>query len=194
MDGDKAKEIFVKSRLPFDTLGQIWFVIPLSMLQIKITYVSRLNRNLADTRGRGSLDAADFTLGMYLIQQTMNGTLTTLPTVLDPKLYASAIGPPPPTPVKSSFSKPAPPPPHHQPVVAQVPWIITATEKAESDGYFASLVGNDEVVDGEKAVGFFSMSGLPIDILAKVWYVGSPLSIQRSKKLILEMDVGIWLI
>ena len=46
---------------------------------------------MADTRSRGSLDVADFTVGMHLIQGTMSGTLASLPAVLNPALYASAL-------------------------------------------------------------------------------------------------------
>lgn len=48
-------------------------------------------RNLADTHSRGSLDVADFTIGMHLIQHTMNNDLPSLPAVLSPALYASAV-------------------------------------------------------------------------------------------------------
>lgn len=70
IDGDKAKEIFVKSKLPFDKLGAIW--------------------NLADTHARGSLDATDFILGMHFIQHTMSGRLNSIPAALPPGLYEQA--------------------------------------------------------------------------------------------------------
>lgn len=49
-------------------------------------------RNLADTKGRGALDLADFTVGMYLIQSTMSGQLPFVPTSLPPGLYEQAGG------------------------------------------------------------------------------------------------------
>lgn len=70
IDGDKAKEIFVKSKLPFDKLGAIW--------------------NLADTHARGSLDATDFIIGMHFIQHTMSGRLNSIPAALPPGLYEQA--------------------------------------------------------------------------------------------------------
>jgi epidermal growth factor receptor substrate 15 len=70
LDGEKAKEIFVKSKLPFDKLGAIW--------------------NLADTKARGRLDLTDFIIGMHFIQSTMNGTLTTIPATLPAGLYERA--------------------------------------------------------------------------------------------------------
>lgn len=70
LDGEKAKEVFVKSKLPFDKLGAIW--------------------NLADTKARGMLDLTDFTIGMHFIQCTMNGSLTSIPSTLPAGLYEKA--------------------------------------------------------------------------------------------------------
>ena len=49
-------------------------------------------RNLADTQNRGSLDATDFCIAMYLIQATMSGQLSFVPTSLPPGLYDQASG------------------------------------------------------------------------------------------------------
>ena len=49
-------------------------------------------RNLADTQNRGSLDAIDFCVAMYLIQATMSGQLSFVPTSLPPGLYDQASG------------------------------------------------------------------------------------------------------
>lgn len=153
-------------------------------------------RNLADTHSRGSLDVADFTIGMHLIQHTMNGALPSLPSVLSPALYASATSlalPTSPTPAsrisgptsplrQNSFAQPArvvsPQStgygynafPQQQQQQKFVPWEIDAKEKAESDGYFEGIdVGRAGAMEGEAAVGFFGQSGLPIDVLARVW-------------------------
>lgn len=32
LDGDKARDIFIKSKLPYDKLGQIWFVLIISCI------------------------------------------------------------------------------------------------------------------------------------------------------------------
>jgi epidermal growth factor receptor substrate 15 len=47
-------------------------------------------RNLSDTQNRGSLDVADFTVAMYLIQASMSGQLPFIPTTLPPGLYEIA--------------------------------------------------------------------------------------------------------
>ncbi|KAK4699907.1 hypothetical protein P7C70_g6347, partial [Phenoliferia sp. Uapishka_3] len=134
----------------------------------------------------------------------MNGSLPTLPTVLNPTLYASALSPnlnlnpsassPLPTPSRLASSASNPPgSPLRQssmasiqaqntgysafrntsaPVAApaQIPWEITASEKADSDKFFDEVdTGRRGAIEGEAAVGFFSQSGLPIEQLAKVW-------------------------
>ncbi|EJT98522.1 hypothetical protein DACRYDRAFT_118778 [Dacryopinax primogenitus] len=72
LSGEKARYVFLKSKLPFDTLGQIWV--------------------LADTQSRGALDLTDFILGMYFIQSTMNKSIPTLPATLPAELYEQASG------------------------------------------------------------------------------------------------------
>ncbi|KAH9997547.1 hypothetical protein BJV77DRAFT_1065167 [Russula vinacea] len=72
LSGEKAREVFVKSKLPVEQLSQIW--------------------NLSDTQNRGSLDVADFIVAMYLIQASMSGQLPFIPTTLPPGLYEMASG------------------------------------------------------------------------------------------------------
>ncbi|CCM03843.1 uncharacterized protein FIBRA_05992 [Fibroporia radiculosa] len=74
LSGEKARDVFVKSKLPVDKLSQIW--------------------NLADSKNRGALDATDFTIALYLIQATMSGQLQSIPPVLSPSLYEQAGGKP----------------------------------------------------------------------------------------------------
>ncbi|KAK8845561.1 hypothetical protein IAR55_006276 [Kwoniella newhampshirensis] len=77
--GEKARDMFVKSGLPYDKLAQIW--------------------NLADTQDRGSLDLTDFIIGMYLIQSCMANSNLSLPPTLPPGIYEQAAGGRPPPPV-----------------------------------------------------------------------------------------------
>ncbi|KAL0578244.1 hypothetical protein V5O48_003739 [Marasmius crinis-equi] len=70
LSADQARDLFVKSKLPNDTLLQIW--------------------NLADTQSRGALDATDFALGMYFIQGVMSKNIANLPESLPPGLYQQA--------------------------------------------------------------------------------------------------------
>ncbi|KAI9509957.1 hypothetical protein F5148DRAFT_1183471 [Russula earlei] len=70
LSGEKAREVFFKSKLSIEKLSQIW--------------------SLSDTHSRGSLDVADFIVAMYLIQASMSGQLPFIPTTLPPGLYESA--------------------------------------------------------------------------------------------------------
>lgn len=70
LSNEQAKDVFLKSKLPYEKLGAIW--------------------NLADTKQRGMLDLPDFIIGMHYIQGTMNGTITSLPSTLPPGMYEAA--------------------------------------------------------------------------------------------------------
>ncbi|PWN51418.1 EF-hand, partial [Violaceomyces palustris] len=193
IDGEKAKEIFVKSKLPFDKLGAIW--------------------NLADTQARGSLDLTDFIIGMHFIQNTMNGSLNSIPAVLPAGLYEQAKGGPssstfrafappighPSSPIAAQttggsaggiqrqFTGPAvsrtfsPPPPLQNVSVFRSPpppvnpgknsaWDVTADEKTRSDRFFDGLdTENKGVLEGSAVVPFFMQSKLSESVLAHVW-------------------------
>lgn len=194
--GDKARDIFIKSKLPFETLGQIWCVLS-RLASCTWADAASVRRNLADTHSRGSLDVADFTIGMHLIQHTMNGALPQLPAVLNPALYASATSlplpavgaagsriptstaPGPTSPLRQSSIAPPSPAyasPQQQQQFApqaqqqQQPWDISAQEKLESDSYFDGIdTARKGTIEGEAAVGFFMQSGLGMEVLARVW-------------------------
>lgn len=165
LDGDKAREIWVKSELPFDVLGQIW--------------------SLADTHARGQLDLTDFTIGMHLLHLVLDGKLPRnvegLPKVLDPALYKAAMTTLPPPPPASSAAATAPisqaqlRPQQTGPAGAaggQSGWAISPAEKQESDQWFDQLdSARKGQLEGEQAVGFFGQSGLGVEVLAKIWCV-----------------------
>lgn len=71
LPGDKAKEIFMKARLPTNILGEIWA--------------------LCDRNVSGSLDKQEFVMAMYLIQLSMSKhpSVTPLPTSLPNQLWNS---------------------------------------------------------------------------------------------------------
>ncbi|KZV94049.1 hypothetical protein EXIGLDRAFT_835255 [Exidia glandulosa HHB12029] len=197
LPGEKAREIFLKSKLPYERLAQIW--------------------NLADTRTRGALDSTDFIIAMYLIQASMSNTLPTLPAVVSPVLYevasggvvshstgassvsaaspiAAAFNAPKPIPRnltgQSSFASPQltgqvpaarPPPPAIPPrnlafpLAAPPPpvpqhWDVSAQEKASSDAFFDQLdPQRTGFVGGDVAGPFLVESTLSEDVLAQVW-------------------------
>ncbi|KAK9366760.1 hypothetical protein V1509DRAFT_673142 [Lipomyces kononenkoae] len=70
LSGERAREIFVRAKLPTETLGQIW--------------------NLTDAHRRGALDTTEFVIAMHLIQCTLNGSLPALPSSIPPALLTAA--------------------------------------------------------------------------------------------------------
>ncbi|KZV61887.1 hypothetical protein PENSPDRAFT_693017 [Peniophora sp. CONT] len=187
LSGDKARDVFVKSKLPVDKLSAIW--------------------SLSDTKGRGALDQTDFTIAMYMIQALMSNSLTFVPTTLPPGLYeqaspdgvashstggsfnrASMLVPQSTGPISTHSTglgaRPPPPvvPPRAQsqfipafPGVPQQqadtrPWDVTPQEKANSDKFFDELdKAKRGYIDGDTAVPFLLLSKLPGDQLAQVW-------------------------
>ncbi|KAK9245613.1 hypothetical protein V1506DRAFT_537832 [Lipomyces tetrasporus] len=108
LSGDQARDIFVRARLPTETLGQIW--------------------NLTDIHRRGALDVTEFVIAMHLIQCTLNGSLPTLPPSVPQTLITSASSgsdggrPSPRTSARASMAPQLPPPQHqHQQPAAPRP-------------------------------------------------------------------------
>lgn len=62
ISGGEAKKAFLKSKLPTTSLRQIW--------------------DLADIDKDGALDAEEFAVAMFLIEQLNNGEITELPAIL----------------------------------------------------------------------------------------------------------------
>ncbi|KIJ17083.1 hypothetical protein PAXINDRAFT_73420 [Paxillus involutus ATCC 200175] len=193
LSGDKARDVFVKSKLPVDKLSQIW--------------------TLADTQDRGALDSTDFTIAMYLIQGAMSGQLSFIPTSLPPGLYQQAGGggiiahasggsAHPSSPGTSSFAVAAkqplvqtnftgqstippalpsrrPVPAGHLPGVPPFPaaapqatgqWDVTPVGKASADRFFDTLDPHRRgYIEGDVAVPFMLQSKLPEEVLAQVW-------------------------
>ncbi|KAF9434224.1 hypothetical protein BGZ76_008363 [Entomortierella beljakovae] len=196
LEGDKAREVFLKSKLPVDKLSQIW--------------------SLADTKQRGSLDMTDFTIAMYYIQHTMDGSIKNLPSVLpqsvlkacsgsgggatglvaSPVLSAQTInrqltgnninmhsntiarqltgnlgGTPNPlskqnTGGANNIFGSA----SASSVTSSIPWDVTPEEKIKFDRFFDQLDSNgDGIIEGEEAGKFFMNSRLPETVLAQIW-------------------------
>ncbi|KAF9977719.1 hypothetical protein BGZ73_005082 [Actinomortierella ambigua] len=195
LDGEKAREVFLKSKLPVEKLGQIW--------------------NLADTKQRGSLDLTDFTIAMYYIQHTMNGSIKTLPTTLSLPVLKACSAPNVgmlsspvlstqalprqatgggvsghlPRQMTGSFGLSTSPLPK-QLTGGQMPsatsafglsssstlpsldttWDIAPEEKAKFDRFFDQLDKTGSgALGGEEASKFFMNSRLPESILAQIW-------------------------
>ncbi|CAB4483010.1 hypothetical protein RhiirA1_415798 [Rhizophagus irregularis] len=165
LEGGKAKEFFMRSKLNVEKLGQIW--------------------TLADTKVRGKLDLPEFIIAMHLIQQTMKGSIKTLPSELPNGFYEMASG--------TEINTPASPPifarnlssprPGQSPVTRHMTldsgtitpsifqdnsWDVTEREKASFDRLFDEENKNGYIT-GEGAANFFMKSKLHHDQLAQIW-------------------------
>ncbi|KAF0391995.1 Epidermal growth factor receptor substrate 15 [Gigaspora margarita] len=159
LDGEGVRDILMKSKLPLDKLGQIW--------------------TLADTKKRGKLDMAEFIIAMYFVQNTMNGTIKSIPSVLPEGLYDMASGKTPSTSSPSSLPT-SPQPASRQiagvvdspmsPIIQNYSWDVTAEDKATYDRYFTSVDGiNKGYLTGDEAANFFMKSRLTPNVLAQIW-------------------------
>lgn len=157
LQGQQAREIFQRSKLPTQTLIQIW--------------------NLADRQQRGALGAAEFVVAMHLITCSKSGALPVLPQILPPGLYEAAAGRPPRGgPDRRGPGRPSVPPIPRQfsgsgaqraqsplsrqytPPVQQAPvqqqsltggWAISPQEKARFDSVFMTVEkSNPDVING----------------------------------------------
>ncbi|CAI2172100.1 9968_t:CDS:10 [Funneliformis geosporum] len=171
LDGEKARDIFMRSKLPVEKLGQIW--------------------TLADTKHRGQLDLPEFIIAMSLIQQIMKGTIKTLPTELPSGFYEMASGI-----VTSNPTSPKSPPflARHVTVSAGSPrsgqspvfghtslnssittaqdnsWDVTEKDKESYDRFFETLDEKSRgFLTGAEAANFFMKSNLTPEQLAQIW-------------------------
>ncbi|KAI0713264.1 hypothetical protein C8Q76DRAFT_621024 [Earliella scabrosa] len=174
--GSQAKDVFMKSKLPWNTLSEIW--------------------TLADFRRRGFLDVADFTIAMYLIQALMTGKLTSVPKSLPHKLYEEAAqhtptpnssdsslhlpSAPPmhPSRVASSQSPFAGPPPRHPSrtsdrAASRPPsprWDVSPATKVQANHIFSTLDPRGKGrVKGEAVRTYIHQSGLSPNAAGRIW-------------------------
>ncbi|KAF7728439.1 hypothetical protein EC973_006119 [Apophysomyces ossiformis] len=184
IEGDAARNILLKSKLPAKTLGDIW--------------------NLADVRKSGNLNQTEFIIAMHYVAKLMERSLTTLPPQLPPHVYAAAAGNVQSpvlrqmstdrlvaSPIQSFAATPrqmnnmvATPPQRAQAIdslgnmafssaaTAKEPrqWDVTAQEKAQYDVFFDKIdMRRVGFIQGREAVEFFKNSRLPDADLAQVW-------------------------
>ncbi|KAJ3279727.1 hypothetical protein HK104_001197 [Borealophlyctis nickersoniae] len=114
-EGESARELFLKSTLPVDTLGKIW--------------------NLVDTTGAGKLSQNQFALAMFFITRMRQGLIPSLPTSIPPSLFNSIAmgnaGSP------SSTSAIVSSPPATSPLFPSTPSMSVASPLSQS--YFGTL-------------------------------------------------------
>ncbi|KAG1458602.1 hypothetical protein G6F46_007249 [Rhizopus delemar] len=168
MDAETARNVFLKSKLPVDTLSQIW--------------------NLADVRQSGTLNQSEFIIAMHYIAKLMDGTMKTLPDKLPPVVFQSATAVETPSPLMSNIVSPSltrqasmMTPPQRARTIdslgslafgapATQDWDVTAQEKQQFDTYFDKIDSNHTCyIQGKEAVEFFKNSRLPETELAHIW-------------------------
>lgn len=172
--GNKAREIFIKAKLPTQTLGAIW--------------------GLCDRNNSGSLDKIEFVMAMHLIQLTLqqNPAVQNLPSVLPNYLWnsltstaSSSMTPLSANNTGFSFSSGNGSVVRHSSIArkpslsrlpsgtfsnAAVDWTLTPEKKQQFDAIFDSLDKEKKGSLGSNVlVPFFLTSKLGQDVLATVW-------------------------
>ena len=152
--------------------------------------------NLADTEQKGHLGLTEFIIAMHLLSSYKNGSMRALPQILPAGLYEAAArrgvarqttGS---RPLSDSIPSSAPSRQHtatgypaqgqstarpqqapfQQAITTGDQWAVGSQEKAQFDQIFAKVDSqNLGYITGEQAVGFFSNSRLPEDVLAQIW-------------------------
>lgn len=168
LDGGDARNIFLKFRLPNETLIQIW--------------------NLVDTQRRGKLDQGEFVLAMHLIRSITNRSLPQLPSTLPPGVLDMINAPPSqvgrsasvtsnssarysvPDSRRSSEARQPQAPSQQTQFIAQPEWTITPQDRTKFNSIFASLdKSNRGVIGAAEVVPFLTTSNLPEETLAQIW-------------------------
>ncbi|KAJ7283472.1 hypothetical protein C8J57DRAFT_736117 [Mycena rebaudengoi] len=112
IEGERAREIFMKSKLAPEVLSQVW--------------------DLSDTQCRGALDSTDFAIAMHLIQGLMLNKLSVLPAALPNGLYEHVAGCPVNTPTSPTSPRVKPAVANEQDQTAAHSVIIEANEAAQN--------------------------------------------------------------
>jgi len=150
LEGEPARTIFLRARLPNEVLGQIWYVSPIHPFWVTsiLGGFGADSRALADTHNRGALDITEFTIAMHLIQSLMTNQINAVPTSLSPELISAAgIG----SPITGQFSQNGirrtesmsstgsgrlPPPPQLPPKIQQSPLTADFTGGSQAGSAF----------------------------------------------------------
>ncbi|CAH1764551.1 11462_t:CDS:10, partial [Entrophospora sp. SA101] len=171
VDGDKARECFLRSKLSSTTLSQIW--------------------DLADTKHRGRLDMNEFIIAMHLIKQYMAKNIRKIPQTLpsgfyemaasvnldasSPSLFPGSLSSPssiPRSEMSSAVKNPTLNPDGFNTKYAFIEdsWDVTLQDKTEYDKIFDSI---DQMkrgfLTGSEAAKFLVESNLNQDTLATIW-------------------------
>lgn len=149
--GNDARDIFLKSKLPVETLGQIW--------------------SLVDPDGSGKIDKIRFLLSLSIITNLKKGTLASCPTTIPSQLLAA---------IKSMNSSAPSSPPQilrkasKMSVTSSVYENLTPDlSEADRQSYHAFFKTLDtdkkDYLTGAESYAFFVKSGLSASDLAQIW-------------------------
>ncbi|RKP30002.1 hypothetical protein METBISCDRAFT_17328 [Metschnikowia bicuspidata] len=143
LDGNTAKGILTKAKLPTLTLGQIW--------------------SLVDVDNKGLLDLPAFLMAMHLIQGLLSGSLKQLPPFLPDHLWKSATVPDQPAPYFNPTSV------THQGTSNQE-WIVSPLQKQLFNSIFDSLdTAKIGALGPDQVANFLKTSRLDQLDLATIW-------------------------
>lgn len=170
VQGDAARDLFMKSSLSVVSLKSIW--------------------DLVDPKGLGVLGRTQFFVAMYIITRMKQGSLTAVPAQIPPQLW-EVLNEQPSSTVGSTVSDK---PPLSRTMTAHkfessfnqsfntavgetsslsessTQWAISSAEKTVYDGYFDAVdVKKAGFLSGEQAYEFFLKSELSQQQLAKIW-------------------------
>lgn len=162
LDGNSAKEILMKAKLPTATLGQIW--------------------GLVDVNNRGLLEMPAFVVAMHLIHGVLSGQIKQLPPFLPEIVWQSAdksqglYGA-----RQTSYSSissqqstvrhpPSVPATVQEAPAAPVDWTITSAQKQQFDAIFDGLdKAKTGKLDPNQVASFLMSSRLGQQDLASIW-------------------------
>ncbi|KAI8906083.1 hypothetical protein DFJ77DRAFT_202338 [Powellomyces hirtus] len=189
VSGAAARDLFMKSNLPLETLGKIW--------------------TLVDTSSNGILNLAEFMVAMYIITKLRQGTMTTVPAAVPAELWTAvglsqrataesgnespgqrlglnALAPPPASGrplsrMSTMVSGPPSPRMDRRRTIIGTPagfggssvggeWAIKDEEKMQFDQYFDNIDRTKKgFVTGQESYELFLKAKLPQADLAKIW-------------------------
>lgn len=185
--GAEAVQFFSRSKLPVETLKNIWTVSdqpPTNYLDLKKFAVAvRLIQCMQNgQRGQGPrLETPPGIVMRPAMFEGVSGVSVQLPPIVDQnqdnKDAASVASAPPPSQQQQQPPAPMPPPPSQQApapgpssaLTVQDPYGMTPADLQRYESIFSEYAKPDGFVYGQEAVALFSKSGMPQTQLAAIW-------------------------
>ncbi|KAG7743916.1 hypothetical protein KL932_001239 [Ogataea haglerorum] len=147
LPGVQARDIFLKARLPTQTLEKIW--------------------NLVDQKQTGQLGRPQFIVAMHLIQSFLNKSMTILPAVIPEPIWAVASNPSQP---QSPLLQQASGGSIGSGSANHNTWTMSPQQKQQYGAVFDNLDKSKQgKITGDEVAKFLMTSKLPNDTLATIW-------------------------